>query len=111
MLTVIALIVIALALGWRPTLDALEAIAKAAWDGLVFISTAPLTDAWAAIKRFALAIGVILLIASFWSPLPSSTISAYESLHTAIENYQEAHGLTVDGIWGPATNRSYLTGE
>lgn len=107
----IALIALGLyiyALGWKPDF---QALGTSAWAGIKVISFASINDGWAMLKRLALAVAVILTIASFWTPLPSATNGGtYADLKTAIEQYQGTHGLTVDGVWGRNTNAYYLKG-
>ena len=114
MLTVIALLIITASIsGWDLAVNQTfwRTVWSAFWAGVVRISTAPLADWRAAIDRLLLAVGIVLLVSSFWSPLPAATTSGtHADLKQAIEQYQSAHGLGVDGVWGPATNRTYLKG-
>lgn len=115
MLVIVALLIIVSAiLPWDvgSSFNAVKAVWSWFWPGLVHISTSPIQDWRAAIDRFLLAVGVILLVASLWSPLPASTTDgSWAALRQAIEDYQGAHGLGVDGIWGPNTDRSFKTGK
>lgn len=108
---IFALITVALfifALGWKPDL---QAIGTGIWSGIKTISLAPLDDWRAALRRVALAFGIILLLAFLWSPLPNGGSGTHAELEQAIREYQLAHHLSVDGVWGKNTNTYYLAGK
>lgn len=117
MLTVVAVLFILAAIApWSTDIGAdlnyLKLIGQGLWSGIVRISTAPLADWRAALGRFVFAVGAVLFLASLWSPLPAATSNGtYEDLHRAVIEYQRAHGLNPDGVWGPKTNTLYVKGK
>lgn len=115
MLTVVAILIILASLtGWDLAVNKTYwlTVWSAVWAGLKRICLASVSDWRAALDRFLLAVGIILLAASLWSPLPAATTpgGSYADLRAAVVAYQIAHHLTGDGVWGNKTNTSYVKG-
>lgn len=114
-LGIVAVILIVIAVA-PPDVLSITSGAKALWNyfwpGVVRVSTAPFSDWQAAIERFILVVGAILLVASFFGPLPASTEHGRAAdLKQAVIAFQTEHGLTPDGIIGQLTVNAYRKGD
>lgn len=112
---VLGLLAVAIALGWRPSLDAARAIIAAVWAGVWALVVTPWgTDkgvivfalAWG--HRLLLAVGVVLVLLSITIGGAIATGGdARANLDAAIRAFQASVGLTVDGLFGPDTVRAF----
>lgn len=112
-LVLLALVVFAFALGWQPHWDHLSAVGTGGWNGAVALFKAPVT--WQSTFDRALAIiaVVLFIVGLVLMPVPgpgNSASGAYGDTRASVIAFQQAHGLTPDGIWGPATNAAYQKG-
>lgn len=111
LISLIAIVLLAYALGWTPTKDSLLAVWTGIVSGVKHISFAPVSDWRAALRRVALVVGALFAIASFWTPLPAALGGSAADLRQAIIAFQIEHGLNGDGIWGPKTHDMYRKGD
>lgn len=103
----IAVLALLFAFGWAPDFGA---IWNAALSGGKTLIVTPLTDAGVLLRRAALVVVAILLLA-LALPVHATTSGSYSDLKASIEAYQSTHGLRPDGIWGNNTNKMYLSGQ